>query len=139
MKDLILNATLAYKWDAHVSLVMEEKPGRLPDYLSSFYYMGNDDVDIDQSDIPSTHGWINNSDEVNRNFEDYMNQKPKMQTFENFFVSTSKTVNKSDDINDVDYHLEEERIQGYMATFNFLSLALFTHMGIRLPGSREKV
>jgi hypothetical protein len=138
MKDLILNATLAFQWEAYVQHVMEEKPYRLPDYLSSFYYMGNDDVDPAGSDIPTMHACINNSDEVNRHFDDYMKLKPKMQTSEHFFVSTTEKVCEHDNINDIHYHLEEERIQGFMATFNFLTLGLFTHMGIRIPGSREK-
>jgi hypothetical protein len=138
MRDLILNATLAFQWDAYIQDVMEEKPCRLPDYLSSFYYMGNDDVDPNGSDIPTMHAYINNSDEVNQYFDEYMKLKPRMQTSEHFFVSTTQKVYEHDNINDIDYHLEEERIQGFMATFNFLTLGLFTHMGIRIPGSRDK-
>jgi hypothetical protein len=138
MKELIFNATLAKKWELYVEKAMEENPCILPDYLMSFYYMGNDDVDNKEDDIPTMHKYINNSDAVDRNFKEFNQLKPTMETFEKMLVSSTKKVRKYDDINDIDYHLEEERIQGFMATFNFLTLGLFTHMGIRIPGSREE-
>ncbi len=138
MVKMIHEATLADKWKNEQIKLMDKKPKLLPNYVAAFYSMGNDDVGMDELVEKCSMHKLLNSDDVNKKFDEYIKQKPQVQTLATFFESSVGYVQKDDDITATEYPLQE-RTQSDQASFNFLSLSLFTHLGIIIPGKGDDI
>jgi hypothetical protein len=139
MVKMIHEATLADNWKNEQDILLHEKPALLPKYVVSLYSMGKDDMALEELAEKNTmHKLLKQSDDVNQKVQEYIAQQPEVQSFDKFFESSVGFVDKYDDINATEYPLQE-RTQSDHASFNFLSLSLFTHMGIVIPDKGKDI